>query len=337
MYLEGQFVWTNDDLVFEVKGIRHPPSRIIAYLRYIPRDSGSRVSSTGQHYTKIADLAQKIHFLETYCRSYLWYSPVHHRVLQSVRVQDVKRILDPVRCLNLARLKGPSSAILRNAVRLCQLIVESTNLDWDDLGITGSLLTGLSTDQSDIDIVVYGRRSAVELHNFLADTSAGNVLRPYSGQQLREHVRFRWSRLPQFLREKLVPIEERKKFQGHFGNTEVYIRAVMHTSDVGSSFGDLIYTPVCTVIVQCIIDDASNALFTPCEYRVTTVSGPPVSRLVSYRGRFCEHAVEGEVVQVRGTLERVYDTRTESEELWVVMGNSPSDYMLPHTIRNATL
>ena len=33
---EGDFLETNDGLIFDVKGLLHPPERKIAYLRYIP-------------------------------------------------------------------------------------------------------------------------------------------------------------------------------------------------------------------------------------------------------------------------------------------------------------
>ena len=64
--------------------------------------------------------------------------------------------------------------------------------------------------------------------------------------------------------------------------------------------------------VEVIVTDTSEAIFTPCSYKVgdvRLVRGQPAALLleeiVSFRGRFCEQAREGERVRARGKLERV--------------------------------
>ena len=47
------------------------------------------------------------------------------------------------------------------------------------------------------------------------------------------------------------------------------------------------------------ITDSSDALFTPCTYKLSDVAvaeGPkltPITEVVSFRGRFCEQAIKG--------------------------------------------
>jgi predicted nucleotidyltransferase len=81
------------------------------------------------------------------------------------------------------------------------------------------------------------------------------------------------------------------------------------------------------------VTDASELIFTPCRYRLAAVQGvegaaaQDVAEIVSYRGRFCEQAQAGDVIQARGTLERV---QTKDGRVWhrLLLGNHPDDIML---------
>ncbi|MFW9845496.1 MAG: hypothetical protein ACFFD6_02010, partial [Candidatus Thorarchaeota archaeon] len=57
--IEGHFIITDDDLIFEVKGVIHPSDRVIAYLRYIKDDSGDRRSRDGTRFRKVYDLVRR--------------------------------------------------------------------------------------------------------------------------------------------------------------------------------------------------------------------------------------------------------------------------------------
>jgi hypothetical protein len=88
--IEGYFVITSDNLVFEVKGVVHPENRIIAYLRYVPSES----SSTG--FKKVYDLDEREKYLREKYPEYLWNSEPHGRIVQSVSEEKIESILDPV-------------------------------------------------------------------------------------------------------------------------------------------------------------------------------------------------------------------------------------------------
>jgi predicted nucleotidyltransferase len=82
------------------------------------------------------------------------------------------------------------------------------------------------------------------------------------------------------------------------------------------------------------IADDSNALFTPCTYKlddVAIVEGPrltPITEVVSFRGRFCQQATVGEAIEVQGKVERVTNKKTLSEHFRLIIGNKPTDYMV---------
>ena len=53
--IEGYFIVTQNDHIFEIKGLLHPKDRLIAYLRYIPDAEGYRYASDGRPWTYCTD------------------------------------------------------------------------------------------------------------------------------------------------------------------------------------------------------------------------------------------------------------------------------------------
>ena len=155
--LEGYFVVTKDNHIFEIKGTVHPPNRIIAYLRYAPSAEGNRTSKSGVSYKKIYDLKKREIYLAENYPEYLWRDDVHGRILQSVPVDSIAYYLSPIDYVKELRDRGQHLTSLQKAsLSLTETIVERNHLDWSDIGITGSQLLDLETDLSDIDLVVYG-------------------------------------------------------------------------------------------------------------------------------------------------------------------------------------
>jgi predicted nucleotidyltransferase len=88
------------------------------------------------------------------------------------------------------------------------------------------------------------------------------------------------------------------------------------------------------VKIEAVVVDDSEAIFTPCTYKiedVKIVEGPklqPITEIASFRGRFCEQARKGEAVVAQGKLEHVTDHRSGEEYFRLLLGNKPTDYMI---------
>ena len=105
-------------------------------------------------------------------------------------------------------------------------------------------------------------------------------------------------------------------------------------SQANEQYGDVCYKNSGYAKITATIADDSEALFTPCTYRienVTIAEGPklePIREIASFRGRFCEQAKESEAVTAQGKVERVTDKRNAKAYYRVILGNKPSDYMV---------
>ena len=98
--------------------------------------------------------------------------------------------------------------------------------------------------------------------------------------------------------EDFETVENRKAFQGMFMGTDYFIRFVKDWNETSEQYGDVCFENSGYAKITANIADGSDALFTPCTYKladVAVVEGPqlsPITEIVSFRGRFCEQAMK---------------------------------------------
>ena len=84
------------------------------------------------------------------------------------------------------------------------------------------------------------------------------------------------------------------------------MRFVKDWSEISEKYGDVYYKNSGYARIAATVADDSEALFTPCTYRLENVKvadGPalePITEVVSFRGRFCEQAKTGERIVAQG-------------------------------------
>jgi hypothetical protein len=181
---------------------------------------------------------------------------------------------------------------------------------------------------------VYGSQNCRKVYNTLSVLirDMKSNLKSYGKRDLEDLFDFR-SKDTAMKFEDFVRTESRKVLQGRFHETDYYIRCVKAWSDVSEAYGTVRYGSVGEAKVQATVTDDSEMIFTPCAYQADDVrvlqgkGAEPLREIVSFRGRFCEQARNGEEVVARGMVESVETKREKYFRLLV--GNKPSDYMTP--------
>jgi predicted nucleotidyltransferase len=315
--VEGFAVEASDGLVFTVKGLVHPPDRLVAYLRYVPDPSGERERGD-RRYRRVYRFADQLEALEALGergRSYLVRDPMAGVVLQSVPRDEVRRVYDP--CLRLRELagEGPADAVEEGALGLAELLRDAAGVPRPALGLTGSLLLGLHTPASDIDLVVYGAEACRAVHGALGtllDEPSSAVRRPESGELAAIHAAH--GEETPLSAQQFARLQAAKVNEGRYAARSFFVRFVKRPGEVAERYGDPRYEPLGAALVEARVADAADALFTPCRYVLedaAVVQGPgqhaaaELREIVSFRGRFAGQARAGEHVRARGTLERV--------------------------------
>jgi len=331
---EGDFIETIEGLIFDVKGLIHPPGRIIAYLRYIEDPSGERIRN-GKRYKKVYSLADRDRIVKEKYPQYIHYDKNFGEWMESVPTNLIKKHYKPEwKVLDLIG-KNVLDETEHCALKLIETIHDVTQTPLEKMGITGSILVDLHTKNSDIDITIYGWKNCIsvyeELKTLLEEGRMG--FRKYDIQKLSKLYEFRvkdtWMKFEDFYK-----IERRKISQGEFLNRDFYIRFILDWDEVEEKYGDKIYRTIGYAKVKALIEDDKYAIFTPCKYTISNVeliegecNPKKLTEITSFRGRFCEQARRGEWVIAQGKIE-IVTTNSGEEYCRMVLGGKPSDFMI---------
>jgi predicted nucleotidyltransferase len=353
MPVEGFYLETIDGLFFAVKGLVHPPDRIIAVLRYLPDPAGDR-RRAGVAYRRVYHFDEQEALLAQRDPRYITFDPVFGERLQGVPRDLIAAVHDPrvglaqlhsrftsrsasadasAEAMTGSRDLGP---VERDTLAFAELLTNEAGVPSSVLGVSGSVLIGLHTLASDLDLVVYGEQACRSVQSALRRLLAGpraGLIRPLDEQGLTAlyAARVKDTRMPfaDFARH-----ERRKVIQGTFSGREYFIRFVPDPTKIEEQYGDLTYRPAGRATIRARVTDDRQALFTPCCYGVTDVqfaAGKPavdLTEIVSFRGRFCEQAWEGETVVAAGKLENVYNNKRDQVHHRLLLGGQPEDFMV---------
>lgn len=331
---EGDLVETRAGLIFDVKGLIHPPGRVVAFPRFIPDPSGNRKNECTS-YKKVYALSERFKFLEQNFPHYVVHDPVFDEKLCEVPVNAVKYHYKPAEKLRELRSSNRLDKLENLALQLAKLLKEIADIQWNMIGISGSIMVRLHTSSSDIDPIVYGSKNCRKVHSALKNllSEKNGPFKPYTRKDLKALFDFR-SKDTKMSYEDFVRTESRKVLQGKFLQRDYFIRFVKDWSEVDEKYGDVRYVNVGYARVEATVVDDSESIFTPCFYRVSDVrvlEGPQIEsieEIASFRGRFCEQAKKGEVAIAQGKVEYVTDNRQNREYSRLLLGNKPSDYMV---------
>jgi predicted nucleotidyltransferase len=331
---EGDLIKTRDNVIFDVKGLVHPPDKVIAFPRYIPSPTGNRRSGKDL-YGKIYNLAERFQYLQQNTPNLIVHDAVFDENLCEVPVENIKERYEPAAKLAILRTSKKLEPLEKKAVQLAEDLKEAAGIPWSAIGISGSVLVGLYTAKSDLDPIVYGvdacRKAYAALENLLLD--GDSRFKPYSRDGLQALFGFR-SKDTVMSFEDFVRVERRKAFQGMFEGVDYFVRFVKDWSEVSERYGDVRYRNSGYAKITATVADDAEALFTPCTYQIenaAVVEGAkrePISEIASFRGRFCEQARKGEAVTAQGKVERVTNKKTGEEHYRIILGNNPADYMV---------
>ena len=331
--VEAFAVETSEHWIFSVKGMLHPPDRVIAYLRYLPDPAGDRKRG-GLAYRRVYRFEEQVDLLRSRRPEFLHRDPVLGLDVQSVPRSQCQRVHDPHDFLAGLGRSGPANAVEADALALADQLQRASGIDWTDLGITGSVMLGTQRPDSDLDLIVYGQASCKAMHQGLAkllgeETGAVRRLEP---EDLRGLYASHRPDTPLTLQD-FVRLQGRKVNEMRYRDRAVFVRFVKRLQEYGERYGERRYQSVGRATLRATVHDDSDAIFTPCRYGVqdaVVLQGPQfgdVREIVSYRGRFSDQLRAGEVAEGSGTIERVVGEGIESYHR-LVIGGQAGDWLL---------
>ena len=329
---EGDFLKVKDGGIFEVKGLVHPPQRVIAFIRYLPEHDGDRKSGR-LNYRKVYSMNERYNLMQNRYPQFMIYDPVYKEKMPEVPVSSITRHYTPYKKVLKLLSKSPIKLIEKQACSFVKLLRDSSKVSLERIGITGSILVGTYNQQSDIDVIVYGTENCLSVHDSLKNILSKNKegVRKYEKDDLYRLYDFR-------VKDTIMPFnkflwhEWRKGFQGRFMNRDFFIRYIKDWDEINEKYGDYLYEKKGYAKIKAKITDASESIYTPCSYKVSNVeflhggNRSLLKEIVSFRGRFCEQAETGETVIAQGEIEKV----KKSNEVYyrIILGRTKRDFMM---------
>ena len=277
------FFITKQNWIFSVVSYDLGEEEVKCLLRYIPDDRGERVAERGR-YRKL-DFYDAYVFLGRHCPTYVKGG------MQVVPKEDIKEILRP----------DDELPLIAEREEQAQTIFEllGNRIPSDRIGITGSYLCGLNSDNSDLDFVLYG------LPNF-------NIAREVIEAAVEEGILVEindavWRRIynkrqPELSYNRFVAHEQRKKNRGAIGDTYLDIlytrdreeikQLDMRNYEIGERVG------YATITAE--VKDASFSFDNPAIYEI---EHPEISKVLSFTHTYVGQALAGEKIEARGVIE----------------------------------
>ena len=330
-FREGDFIESKEHLIFDVKGLIHPPEKVIAFLRYIPDETGDR-KKDGLTFKKIHSLDEKNELLKKLWPNYLSFDKVFGKVLPLIPFSSILRYYDPIVKLKELKEKNERDTLEQKALEFAETIIEATGIPSRFFGISGSILVNLHKIDSDIDLIVYGEKNSFKAYDSLKTLfSTNKALKHYDEFDIKNLYKARG--MEKSMSFNAFFYHERRKFlEGKFKGKDFFVRCIKDWNEIKESYGKCIYREVGNTVLKAKIEDSSEAIFTPSKYKIKETYILEGDRkkipleIVSFRGRFCEQAFENEKVMARGKLEKVL---TKNEEFFrLVIGEDPRDFLI---------
>jgi len=332
---EGDFVETFEGLIFDVKGLIHPPDKVVAYVRYIPSKMGERKRKDGRFYDKIYPLNERDKFLSENYPEYIYFDPVFNRLLEGIPIENIYKHYKPEEKLREMRQRFKNlTGIEKTAFELVKLLKEKAGIPWNKIGVSGSLLVDLHGENSDIDLVIYGTPNCMKVYEALKHIMPFEpFINNYTEDGLKRLYRFR-VKSAEVSFEQFIKTEKRKIMQGEFKDIDYFLRFVKDWHEINEKYGEKIYIPIGKARIKARVINDTEALFTPCKYIVDNVSFlqgntvAPLTEVVSFRGRFCEQARTGENIIAQGVIEKILQPDSNFHYYRLIIGGKPEDFMI---------
>ncbi len=322
---------TKEGFVFYTFGYEHPPDRVIALLKYVPKKLSDKfkVEWLSQGWSLRGEILLRPVYLYSpplygvlvqsfrdWFPEFVYDSPFLGKTLISVPKIKIKDVYVPLEALNKISQKTKPDFMENKALKLIELISEKSHVPIVEMGVHGSIALGMHTQKSDIDISIYGSQNYRKVKESIGILESEGAL-----SLLKENE-----------------IEEIKLNRGLYKNIRFAFNATRKVEEIRNHYGSTSYQMVKPLRFTCRVSEDEEAMFRPAIYKINEYDPLNVESKVDEAprevavmiGQFRDIARKGQRVQVQGMLEVVNHFEREEKYLRVVVGSDlGEEYIWP--------
>ena len=315
MLIEGYYIIDRRRDIYAVKGLVHPPNKVIAVPKYL---------WTGSNYIKTENKPA----LDKIRREYLHENDENYGApMLAVPLHEIAAVKKPT-----WNVREYDNELVKTALQLYRELSQYLELEGTG-GFTGSILLGLHSERSDIDIAIYGLDKGKEVYAVLQELRRRGITSPLNKMLAINFLKSRKDTSEPA--DAWLKHEEKKVLTGVFLNKVYNIKLVPLPLEIKHSYRTIKIKRLGKVEAVCRIHADSLSIFTPNMYEIEVVNVIEGSELAfqatyvtSFRSRYAEQARAGDTVKILGTLEEVNENHGNNLYYRILVGVDNVDYML---------
>jgi len=318
--MDGDAFLTRHNFIFYTFGYEHPPERVTAFLKYVPTQLQPRFRipfikrrwKLGSINLARPEKLYSAKNLQTLTKifhrdhpEYIFSCPFRQKKLICPPKSLIRTVYAPNQRLQSLLKKRNHDNLQELALEIISLLSSESNVPLEDFGIHGSIALDMHSDESDVDLVVYGAQNFRKLE--------ATVYRLFQAGEL----------------------EATRRNRGEYKGKVFVYNAVRKPQEVKAQYGDYKYLPVSRVSFRCTVEDDKEVVFRPAIYKISNYQPlNQASRLekaetpqavVSMIGLYRNVARKGEIIRVSGVLEQVEHLKTGRINYQVVVGSGTNE------------
>ncbi|MHA1271630.1 MAG: hypothetical protein ACTSPY_17695 [Candidatus Helarchaeota archaeon] len=321
---DGDVILTDDNFIMYAFGYDHlQGDKIICYIKYIPEDY---INLFGipflEHKWNFRDIVMRrpkqlyspknFKILTQVFRKsfpdYLFYSKYLHKEIFVVPYSKIKEIFIPDRQLKKLLLKKDLDSHETQAVELIKLLSSASKVPIESFGIHGSTSYEMHTNQSDIDIAIYGRNNFIKVKQAMTELIQDNIVFPAIK----------------------IPTDKYRLNRGVYKNRDFVFNAIRNLDEIKNEYGKYVYRHKWAIKFKCQIIDDMESIFRPAKYIIKNVKTEKniensilnkIKEVVSMIGEFRGIGNKGDTLYGIGMLEEVKDIITSEVYYRIIIGS----------------
>ena len=282
LYQAKDFIQTKEGLVFAVVDQGLEDGKVLCFLRYYQQ---------GGCWQKLAT-QEANQLLKTQYPQYLFYSQVKSAYLHAVSTAAISWHYHPRPGLQKILAKQQPDPIEHDLIVLCRLLVWS-GVPLADLGLTGSLLIGAQNKLSDIDLVIYSRKSFFHCREGVKQLLADGKLQHLDESAWQESYQRRHCDLSY---AEYVWHEQRKYNKALINQRKFDLNMIEQVV----AQADKSYQKRGAIVIRARVIDAQYAFDYPARFLIDHEN---ITEVVCYTATYTGQAEQGEYIEVAGQLE----------------------------------
>ena len=282
------FIAIDEKLFFAVVNEYQEDNRVLTFLRYMKDNAGMHKLTTKKAEKIIRDIYPEFQFNSDYADI----------ALHGIPINLIKEIYYPEQAVTrLLSMKSPDNK-QSDAIGIINTLL-AMGFKKDYIGITGSIMLDIHNENSDVDIIIYGREQFLKIRKYIKNSLDKVGINSLTQATWKDAYERRDCALSF---NEFYSHEKRKFNKFIFGNSKIDISAIPKKGEKYIESGP--YKKISKDKISSIVTNDTYAYDFPARY---LINHNMIKEVVSYTATYTGQARKGEKIEAAGFVEQDRD------------------------------